>query len=562
MKRFIYSVVCASIACLTFVSCSKESSVQSTSILDNQLLTYLPNSSVGFVTWDTQSASYKRLKESAWGKNMNKSYEMFKKLETEAAESDKKVFRIIDSLAVTGIWPKSASEQEAIRSAMIYFDIDTVKKVPVAGLFAVAADGQNLQEKLTTIEGVLNKEGVKTNKETVGSTAGFSIDIEGAKASGAPIDKIYAVASKDKLALGTSTEAITKFLSGTADGGIQKIKDSNEFKQATRGIVSAGDSMTFAFIDFNKLVSSLDSIAKSTGVDTGANELKEVPVESFALASQMKDSLSNTITVSLSPRNDMQKQVIASFGASGKNDIIKRVPSDIMLLLSIDGGTISSIKKTALAQIPEEAYAEAKSLLNLLDSIKTVAIGVRAAAGASPFPEVLLVAESSQAPEIEKNVKAQLDTALASSGMPLPWQQKDVGETKVTYALSPFGVGAYLTSTPDLVVLSTGEKLVSDMVQSSKNDSKGLLANLSQSSKDTVNNSKSIIVAYTDFSKIGNTLGSVQDSLSMFTGGKASIQREQIEQIKQIGTVMLSLNLEDNLVKLQSNYELPPQPAS
>jgi len=551
-------------ASLLTVSCSKDSTEvkSSSSILDNQVLTYLPNASIGFVTWDTQSESYKRLKASAWGQSMSKSYEMLKKFENEADPEAKKFLRIADGLVQTGLWQKSPADPEALQGGVAFFDIDTAKKLPEIGLYAFPASGVDLPSKITAMEAVIAKEGIKTNKETISGASGFSIDFEGAKASGSPVNKLYVVSTKEKLALGTTPEIVTRFISGTPEGGMQKIKDSNEFKQATKGIASAGDSMTFAFLDFNKLVGSLESVANSTGTDTGAKDLKEVPVESFAVASQMKDSLSSTFTVSLNPKNDMQKKVVTSLSGGGKNDIVKRVPNDIMLLLSIDGGTIASIKKAALAEIPAEALGEMQSTIALLDSIKTLAIGVRAAAGASPFPEVMIVAESSQSADIEKNVKAQLETALASSGMPLPWQQKTVGDAKVTYALSPFGVGAYLTSTPDLVVISSGEKLVSDLIQAGKNDSTGLLASLSQSSKDMVNNSKSIVVAYSNFTKIGNTLGSVQDSLAMFTGGKGSIQPDQIETIKNMGTVILSLNLEDNLVKLQSNYEVPQTPKS
>jgi hypothetical protein len=536
------------------ISCSKESTpsgASGVSLLENQILTYLPNSSVGFFTWDTQSEGYKKMKASVFGKNMSRSYDMLKKFENESQSPEaKKFMRIVDGLVQTGLWAKAPTDPEAIQNGVIYFNIDTAKKLPEIGLYATATSGNDLQAKITTMEGIIAKEGLKTAKENL---AGGS----------SPVNKVLVVATKDKLAIGTTPEIVSKFLSGTAEGGMQKIKDSNEFKQATKGMITSSENMYFAFLDFNKLTASLDAIATATGADTGANELKEIPVESFAMSSGMKDNLSGVISVSLNPKNDNQKKVITALSSGGKNDLVKRVPSDLMLLLSINGSTIANIKKAALEQVPAEILPpEVQSSINLLDSIKTLAIGLRGPQGATPFPELMVVAESSQAADIEKNVKSQLETAMASSGMPLPWQQKNIAGANVTYTMSPFGIGAYLASAGESVILSTGEKLVGDVLETSKNDSKGLLASLSQNSKDMVNNSNSMLVAYSDFSKIGNTLGSVQDSLAMFTGGRNSIPQDQIDNLKAMPTVIISLNLENNLVKLQSTYEAPTQPNS
>lgn len=567
MKRFTsLALIVAILLTSLFFGCSSDnssssagsssSSASSSSILDGQVLNYLPASTIGFITWDSQSDSYKRMKASAWGHQANKSYELLKKMEGEVANEPeaKSIMTIVSTLFDTGLISKDPSQPDVIRSAVAFFDVDSTKKLPSAGIYVTASEGNDLQSKLATIEGALTKEGLKTNKESLSGGNGFSIDLDAAKSQGAPIDKIFAIATKDKLAIGTSNEVITKFLSGPGDGGIQKIKDSNEFKQAMRGVNTPSDSLSLAYFDVNKLVAALQVFAD--GADT--ENLKEIPVESLVASSSMSDNLSSILSVSLSPKTDMQKKVISTLSVSGKNDIVKKVPSDMMLLLSLDGATISGIKNLVLADAPPGAADAFKTYLDLVDSIKTIAIGIRPPGGASPFPEAVLLAESSKASDIESNLKSQLDMMIAGSGMPMPLQQKKINEAQVTYAVSPFGVGGYLTTANGFVIVTTAEKLISEVINLSKDDTNGLLASLSKSSKEMVNNSKPLVVAHLDFTKIGNALGTAQDSLAMFTGGKTNIPPDQIETLKKMGTMVLSLGLENNLVKLQSNYELPP----
>jgi hypothetical protein len=548
-------------ALLLVASCSKSgtgSSSSSSSLLDNQSISYIPASSLGFVTWDTQSDGYKKLKASSFAKQIDRSYDLIKKAEGQADAETKKFFKIYDSLIQTGLWTKSADQPEAIKSGVMFVDIDAATKLPQVGFFATASDGNNLKDKLSAVQKIMNDEGIKTNPETISGNAGFSLSIEEAAKAGSPINKVYVAASADKLAITSNSPLAEKFFSAQAENGIQKIKDTNEFKQATRGITSPGDSMTFAYFDVNKLIASLESLGASTGVDAGANDLKEIPVESVAAASSMTDSLSSVVSVSLSPKNEKQKNMITSLVASGDNKTIGQVPADLMVLLSLDGGTIKSLKNAALAEAPPGAADMMKPMIELVDSLKNISVGIRGASGATPFPEILIVAQSNKASEIEKMVKSQVQAALEGNGMPIPWQEKTVADAKVSYAVSPFGIGAYLTSVNDMVIITSAEKLVSDIIATGKSSSQSLLASLPNSSQDMVKNNKSLFLVYSDFNKVGNAISAAQDSLAMFTGGQGTLPADQIENIKQMGSIFLSLNVDNNLMKIESSYAPPP----
>ncbi len=559
------ALTCVIVSLLAAVSCSKNSETailsSSSSILDNKTLTYIPASTIGFVTWDTQSDSYKKLKASAFGGQMNRSYDLIKKAEAQADEENKKFFKIYEGLIQTGLWTKSTDQPQAIKNGVAFVDIDQATKLPQVGFFAVATEGNNLQEKVAAVQKIMTQEGVKTVPETIAGNPGFSIAMEEAAKAGSPITKIYISASADKLSITSNSPLAEKFFAAEGENGIQKIKDSSEYKQATRGLTAPGDSMTFAYFDVNKLVSSLETLGAATGVDAGANDLKQIPVESFAASSTMTDSLSSTVSVSLSPKNDKQKGIISSLTASGDNQAVSKVPADLMILLSLDGGTIKSIKNAALAEAPPGTADMMQPMIDLVDSLSNLSVGVRAGSGATPFPELLVVAQSSKASELEKTLKSQIEAGMASSGMPIPWQQKDIGEAKVSYAVSPFGVGAYLTSVNDMLILTSAEKLVGDVLNSSKGSGSSLLASLPSASQDLVKNSKSLFLAYSDFNKVGNAISSAQDSLAMFTGGQGTLPPDQIENIKQMGSVFLSFNVDSNLIKIESNYA-PPVPAT
>ena len=541
---------------LIFVSCSKkDETVGGVSATDNQTIAYIPASSIGFMTWDTQSASYKKLKASPLGQQMSQSHELVKQAREGADPEAEKLFKIYDGLIETGLWIKSPDQPEVLASGVAFLDIDKETKLPQAAFYASGTQGHNLSEKVAKIKSIIDAQGIKTQAEDVGGNKGFSIAIEEAEQIGFPINKIIIAASADKLSITTNQALAAKYFSDQPENGIQKIKESAEYKRAASGAISSQESMSFAFFDVNKLIAGLEELAASTGVDAGASDLKEFPVEAVALSSSMDDSLSSTFNVALSPRNEMQKKIIASFSPSGENASVSKVPSDMMVLISIDGGTIKSIKTAALDQAPPGIEEMAGPILGLIDSIKSLSIGVRGASGATPFPELLILAQSSKAGEIATNVKSQLEEAMASSGMPIPFQEKEIAQAKVSYAVSPFGIGAYLTSLNDMVILTSAEKLVGDMIASSKSNDKSLLASLPKTSKNLAKDSKSLLVAYTDFTKLADAIGATQDSLAMFTGGAGGIPAEQIESIKQMGSVFLSLNMENNLVSIQSSYQ-------
>lgn len=546
-------------------SCSKKSEsaggAAGAGILENQTIAYIPASSIGFVTWDTQSESYKKMKASTFGQQMSRSHELIKQAEATADPDTQKYFKIYDALVQTGLWTTNPDQQEGISKGVLFFDIDGGTKLPQAALYANGREGINVQEKIAAIQKTMNEQGIKTAEEKVaGSQYAFTIALNEAVEASSPVGKLTVAANPNKFAIATTPALASRYFAENAENGIEKIENTNEFKQATKGI-NTSDSMTFVYFDVNKLITSLESLAATTGVDAGADDLKTFPVESLAASTSMDESLASVVNVSLAPKNEMQKNFISSLAEAGENYAVGKVPSDLMILLSLDGRTIRSAKNIGLASSPPGTAEMMGPMLGLIDSIKSLSIGVRAGSGATPFPEVLLVAESTKAGEIEANVKTQLEGAMASSGMPIPWQQKKVSDSTVSYAVSPFGVGAYLTSADDMVILASAEKLVSDVLAAGESKDKSLMASLSKSSKGLAENSKSLFIAYSDFNKVGNAITAAQDSLAMFTGGQGSIPQEQIENIKQMGSVFLSLNLDNNLVKIETNYE-PPQAKS
>ncbi|MCO6430436.1 MAG: hypothetical protein J5J00_06195 [Deltaproteobacteria bacterium] len=551
--KLALSVAVLSSSVLLFQGCSKKEETPAASgpsILDSEIVSYLPATSVGFFTWNTESEGYKKLKSSVWSQNASKSLELLKNLEDNP--DAKRIIPIIDSLVQTGLVPKSPSQPDVINSGVGFIDIDKAAKLPTVAIYMSAASGQDLSSKIPTLESAISAQGFATQKETIGGVQGFSVQV-GDK--GNPFEKFYVAYSKDKLALASSIPLAETLFNGKPSAGIQQIKQSEEFKKAAGGVTNPAESMSFAYFDMNKFISTVASLGLSPEQDP-STELKEIPVQSLALTSSMKDNLSYSVAVSLNPKNENQKRVISALSGAGGSDILNKVPSDLMLLLSLDGKTISSIKNAMLTEIPAEALGPMGEQLKLLDSLKSLSLGLRGPAGATPFPELVLVAESSESDALHKLVKSQLDMALASSGMPMPWQQKEIGGAQVTYALSPFGVGAYVTSNKGMVIVASGEKLISDLVTPSNGT---LLAGMSNSTKEMLSSSKPFIVAYSDFNKIANALSSTQDQLAMFTGGKGGISPEQLAQMRQVGTVVLSLNVDDNLVKLRSTYEIPPK---
>ena len=121
--------------------------------------------------------------------------------------------------------------------------------------------------------------------------------------------------------------------------------------------------------------------------------------------------------------------------------------------------------------------------------------------------------------------------------------------------LTPFGVGAYITSINGMVVLTSSEKLIADLAAAAKGGA--TLSSTMPKGSDTILDAKPVLLAFANISRLAEVILSTQQNLSMFTGGQSFVDQQQIDQMKKVGSIAGGLTVQSDAIKLRSVYEAP-----
>ncbi len=545
----------ASIIGLGVVGCSKqEGGSGQAGLLDNELLATLPPSAVGFVSWDAQSPAYANFKKSFWGGGSTSSITMLESMQFEG--KSELIDPLVKVIKKSGLMDTIAAGKDPIRRGVFYFDIGSDSKTPGAALYFTNGEGVDFNQVTARLETAIKEEGIPTSAEKSGGEQGFVADFSSKiDQPENPFKKMYFAGNKEKLAIATSTALAAQiFKEPVQDNGISKIKASAEFKKVSDGHDSKDNQFVFGFLDLARVLDA----AKGFAPDGAQNEdIKNFPLTSVSFSRAMADTPEDQVLVSFSPKNELQKKIVSALSGSGKNDILNKVPGDTLVWISLDGKAIKSIKDTALSEAPPEEAEMGRAMLAPLDTLKALGIGVRNASGGSPFPELLIVGESDNSAQLANTLKQQLSGAIGMSGMPVSeWQDKDIAGVKVSYATSPFGVGAFIADANGAVVIASSEKAVTDALSAAKGSTAALAKSLPKDADDA-SSGDSLFVAYSDVTKLANMIESVQGNLAMFTGGQAAVDKSYTDSLRKIGTFVLSAKLKDEVLKVQTNYDAP-----
>jgi hypothetical protein len=219
--------------------------------------------------------------------------------------------------------------------------------------------------------------------------------------------------------------------------------------------------------------------------------------------------------------------------------------------LAIDGTVLRRMRDDSLTALREEEKAEFVKWSAFLDKVKSFGLGVSNSALPTPFPDVIFAFEG-EAIGAELELLVQNAFQENFGGGPGLFQEKDVGETKVRYTLTPLGVGVYIASLPDLTIVGSTESAIASAISSAKvGNAENLFAELSEKPGP--------IVYRLNFLQLATLLETVQGSVAMFTGGSTSLPKDQIERLKRNGSVTGRLTAKGDSLFLNQSYS-PPTP--
>ena len=544
------AVAIVTLGVLGLAGCSKSDSAGSSSggsasgLLGAAVLQQVPANNVAFGVVSTGGAGYQRYKKSPCGTaSMSARFSDALSKSTDPNQAElKKIMEIAQKL---GFMSSDPNAPDVASEMALYAAPNLTTKKMDAALFLIGATGQDLRKQLAVLKQAAIDDGKKVTAETVGSAEAFSISEEATSTT------FTFAATADKLAVGTNKESAAR-LWGAADGAwVQSLRTQPRFQRATNNLPTEGEEFGFFYVDVNGVGEAVNAL----GMPGGFNK-NDVPVESVALRASMGDAPTTGIAVAMEPRDDAQKRIFAALSGSGKSSLAEKFPAETVLFIGVDGRVSKTIKDEAIAAgapIPPE---EAENLA-LLDTTDGIGIGVRSARATSPFPEVSIAIQNSNATKLGSYLK---DTVLelisaGSGGMPL--QQKKIGDIDVSYILTPLGVGLYVGHGANAVYLTSSEPSFEEMVQLGGGKGVTLASTLSKQSQGLLGSGNPLFSTYINYEDGAELVKNLQGSLAMFTGGQALIEPSELEQFKKMGKVSIAGEWKDNVAVLRGSFDAP-----
>lgn len=523
-------------------------------LIESDLAKRLPAGSTGFALWDFGTEAAKQYKQSTWGTTGHSNIlQALKQIESTPQAAYVKPF--IDAVTKTGLLTTEPGQPEVVRSGLAYLQVsETASSIPALGFLLVGYPGQDLKPKLAELETVFKNEGYGPVKRE-GSPGGFSIPIRMAGEQSPPIGNIHFVATDSMLAVATQENQLAGLLAPNPQGSTQAITETEQYK-ATLALLPGADQLSVGYLDVK---STIAKFGKSMPVESMPNidqMVNAVPIESVAWSHRYREGVRDSIVARIVPRDEQQKLWLGALTGGSSHETLSKVPADVIAAVSLDGGSLARLKNTALAQGVSPELELMNPQLAALDSLRDLTLAIRGASSTSPFPELLLVASSTDAAKAFESLKTMIDQTLMSFGLQLgDWQEKEVNGTSVKFLMSPLGIGAFAAQSGDAVILGTSEMAVLDAVGSAKDESKSLRAHSSKSGPGLIGSSGALVYVYSNFERMSDLVQSVQGNLAMFTGGQGAMPDETIQQLKKLGVFTAAVSYKDNLMRLESRYE-------
>lgn len=568
LARLPLAILTVGACSLLAVSCTKKDELASGSgaLLDNAMLAAIPPSSLGFVTWESYSDAYKKFRDSFWGAKFRdtslvQAKEHVSKIENPDDRAQVESFiRVVEK---SGFVSADGRAEQLTNEGAAFINLDKQEKRLSAGAYVSAAPSVDFKPKLASLESALQSEGFAPAKETFANAEGFSVPLKLGSHAGDAAEllpaKAYIATDGKRMAVATSKMLAERVFSGTPpDGGAKSIKDSPQFQAALAEVGDAAKQISFGFLDVTRFSSELEGLgAKPEDVQ----ELKNLPVESVVYGRSADPMMSDTFAMRLTPKDPNHKKYMDALAGTGQSQLLRKLPSDVLVFVGFDGGTLVNVKNVVLAEAPAETTAGVKDFLPMIDSVTGVGLGVRAAGGASPFPEILVAVESDKSADLQQLLNQMLTASLEGSGMPASaWQEKDISGTKVRFMLTPFGVGAYVAALNNMVVIASSEKMIADLAAVAKGGA--ALSSAMPKGADLLLAGKPALLAYSNITRLADVILATQESLSMFTGGQSFVDQKQIDRMKNVGSVAAALNVQNSAIKFRNVYDTPVSPAS
>lgn len=523
--------------------CSKKEDTETKSAVSNSLLPALPPTTAGFYSFRTDLEGYQTLRAQNWS---SWSESLLKDIDQQLTSLDPPNGQAIGSLVSlvkqSGLIPDSPDKPDGIKEGLFFVTTEPETHTLGGGLYLTTMPSVNCTDLVEKMIPHLRNAQMTVARETVGTNILLAI---GAKDASGTDRTIYLLASRDRMALSPVRSLAERLFANPADNGFTVISSTPDYLKSFAEVTQAGEQFGFGYVDLQRL----KNYAATLPDFTSHEELKDLPFTGAAISQAIRAGVATRFAVSIAPANDQQKLLVTNLERMPENVLATRVPADSVLYFGVDGQLIKTIQEGAISELSPEQRQAAEPWLASVRSLKGVGITLRKNAGDSPFPDLILTAQSSDANALLGSLKNEV-TAVSESQMPAGrWLEKEILGTKVSYLLTPLGIGIYFGAVNDTVVGATTESAITSALRSLADPKEALVARLDDNVRAALTSSSSLLNGYADFAALADLIESVQGSLALFTGGANPVNASQIQGLKRMGIGAGSLKVSQSFLK-------------
>ncbi len=550
MKR-TFTLFSAALFVLLFSACTKKGGQEAgEGALGGKLVRNVPSSALFFVTTSTATDSYKALKKSPLYSARTRLSGTIEDILEAAGDGESAgqpgPDHVIKALKDAGILPGEENDGEVFEEVTAFADVEDGRIVPA--IAASAAPGKNLQPAFRSVIDALRKAQVEVDEEAFAGINGFRLKMK-EPAENALFEYAYAAASEDRMMLSASKNLLESFFDDTAPGGLSDLKARPSFQEAMKGMPSPARSYAFGFFDlqkFKEAAASIPSLQESVAA------VREIPVESGVFSSSFEDSLLTDASMVTGPKTPEERKWLEPFAARSSQTMLTRAPASLFFFLGLNGRIFEMLTNTA----KESAQGGPPMLPD--GNVKELMLGMRMNETGSPFPDILVAAETPEAGTITQSLEATLGGLAAMTGLPVSqWSEKKLGNATVRFINSPVGIGVYLAALSSIALLGTTEGAVNDMLKSMEGGAAAFSTRLTPKNLDYIKREQPGVFLFINFANVASVLETFQGTLAAFTGGNSTVDQSQIESLKETGVFSVGASWQEPLLKVHSELSPP-----
>ena len=344
------------------------------------------------------------------------------------------------------------------------------------------------------------------------------------------LDTFYVAANQSRLVLATSLELLERGF-GTPKNEAKELIESAEYRRVIASASDGRESMSAGVLDIAKILRSFAPQFE---------QANQNPLSIVGFAVDLNNDLISMNAAAIysakSPETERIKHVLYNPAAV---NLLANLPLSSAIGFSVD----ATLLDRAIDEYANELPPDAQPIRDLVKRIRMISFGVQSAEFASMYPDFVFAATAADPKALIDSIK-QLSAQVLPVG--IAWRSTRFGEYDGELLATPLGIGVKLVANSDTVLLTSGEKVIADVLGKDASKRLGGAALLAAAAKDVHGNQVGMFINYPNFAAL---MQSVMQTAAAFAKTDALLQQQNFEQMKYMGKLVMTLGFEDDLLR-------------